>query len=90
MFDPRPVRVGFTIGEVELKQGFLRTLRVLPLNIIPPMLHFHPSIRIILANDRVVKQHLKARVRQTGSEVQCHPPSERNGNDARRQTESTE
>jgi hypothetical protein len=66
--------MGFMIDEVELKQVFLRTLWVFPLNIIPPMFHFHPFIRIILANDGAVKQHLKARVRRTGAEMQCHPP----------------
>jgi hypothetical protein len=67
-------QASFVNDEVELEQVFLRTLRFFPLNIVLPMLHFHPFIHIILANDRVVKLHLKARVRQTGAEVQCRPP----------------
>jgi hypothetical protein len=40
---PRSVHVGCVVDKVALGQVFLRVFRLLPVNIIPPFLHTHPS-----------------------------------------------
>ena len=39
-FDPGSVHVGFVVNKVALGQGFLWVLRFLPVNFIPPLLHY--------------------------------------------------
>jgi hypothetical protein len=42
-FAPGSIHVGFVVDNVTLGQAFLRVLRFPPANIIPPLLHIHPS-----------------------------------------------
>jgi hypothetical protein len=47
-FDPTSVRVGFVMDKVALGQDFFCVLRFSPVSIIPPVLHTHTYVHVVL------------------------------------------
>ena len=50
-----PVHVKFVVDKVALGQGFLQVLWVSPVSVIPPMIHTHYHLNVVLPRTKRVK-----------------------------------